>query len=101
MAVSPESAKSANRSRRWTDARLSRYRDWPDSCPTCTNCLVSEVRLFNRLIVLIAVLGMASCTQGPPAAARPSDSGAPVAPDGKVRDQQAIDSDAILKLETE
>jgi hypothetical protein len=57
--------------------------------------------VFNRLIVLIAVLGTASCTQGPPAAARSSDSGAAVTPDRKVRDQQGIDWDAILKLEAE
>jgi len=56
---------------------------------------------FNRLLVFFAVLGAASCTQGPPAAARPSDSGTVVAPDGKVRDQQTVDWDAILKLEAE
>jgi hypothetical protein len=56
---------------------------------------------FNRLLFFFAVLGSASCTQGPPAVARPSDSSAVAAPDEKARDQQAIDWDAILKLEAE
>ena len=60
-----------------------------------------ELPLFIRLIVFFAVLGIGSCTQAPPAAGRPSDSGAAVAPDAKARDPQAKDWEAILRIEAE
>jgi hypothetical protein len=57
--------------------------------------------VFRLFIVVIVVLGIGSCTQAPPAAGRPADSGVAVAPDGKARDPQGNDWDAILRLEAE